>query len=1027
MLAWLTGGQLLAQQLMPRLIRQIGETPGINLKTNAIKENKQGRLWLATHNGLVQFDGQRFRVFHDAALKQGDYYYHCVFSPDGRIWLKQDEGYALPYFDPGRQQIRRVADTTRLVRHYLAKYGCHYVFADGQANVWIGLRGQGLLRFNPRTGAVDHVFTQKANVRWIAQDRQGRIWFTSDQGLYAYHPVTTRLTPYRPNPQHPATSLGSLATYGVHTRPDGTILIGLDNEIDLLNPTTGQVRRLHLIPSESVPHQAVFDFFDDPQGNTYFQAGTTLYRYTRQGIIERIDLHQPLPQLVEYYPSSSNRLWVTAGRALYEYDLGQMQSLPHLNLLDVVINGTRLETNSDDHRLNRDSPGPSSLGPSSPGPSSQVQTTLTIQENDLLSIRFSPYASWHSSTFRFRLQGFDQQWNVEEGIDATASYQLPAGNYTFTVNRALKAGQWESRLHTFRLVVQPPFWKTGWFFGLMGLILTSGLLLLYRSLRNRYKLRQQLVQRQMEADNLRQLDEMKSRFFTNITHEFRTPLTLILGPLEQLLHDGQATAVQGQLSAIETHAQHLLGLINQLMDLTKLEAGMMPIHASVGNLNEFIRTVTNAFQGQADSRAITLVITGQVQGDYWFDADKLNQILVNLLSNALKFTPNGGRITISLQDNPSLTLTVADTGIGIAPEQLSLIFNRFYQVGPRSVDDSAIRPQEGTGIGLALVKELVERQGGTIRVESTVGKGTRFTLYLPYRPVLPTDSGLAKLPSTNEPAAIGEEIDDIHDYSPTVLLVEDNRELAEFITQSLPQSYQIHWAPNGAEGLEQAQQLLPDLVISDVLMPVQPSVGPTGAIQPEPEIDGYMLCHRLKTDIRTSHIPILLLTAKASVESRLKGLAQGADDYLTKPFQLAELQLRVRNQLASRQRLREWVRSTLDSPDSVPLAPQPDPFLAQLYQLMDAQLTDPNFGVETMMNQLNLSRTNLFRKVKTLTGLSANDLLRQYRLKQATYYLRNGLTVSETTYRVGFESPAYFAKCFRKVYGLSPRDFAAQS
>ncbi|SFE59226.1 sensor histidine kinase [Spirosoma endophyticum] len=217
-------------------------------------------------------------------------------------------------------------------------------------------------------------------------------------------------------------------------------------------------------------------------------------------------------------------------------------------------------------------------------------------------------------------------------------------------------------------MVQPPLWKTGWFFALLALIVISNLLLLYRSLRSRYKLRQQLVQWQIEAYNLRQLDEMKSRFSTNITHKFRTPLTLILDPFEQLLQEGQSTAIQGRLSGIETHARQSLGLINQLMDLTKLEAGMMPRHTSVGNLNEFIRTVIGIFQGQADSRTITLTVNGQLQGDYWFDADKLKQILVNLLSNALKFTHNGGRITISIQATPCLTLTVADTGIGIAAD-----------------------------------------------------------------------------------------------------------------------------------------------------------------------------------------------------------------------------------------------------------------------------------------------------------------------------------------------------------------------
>ncbi|WP_460995546.1 ATP-binding protein [Spirosoma harenae] len=1025
LLALLTSGHLLAQQVMPRLIRQIGETPGISLKTNEIEEDKQGRLWMATHNGLVQFDGKQFRVFHDPALKQGDYYYHCVFSPDGRIWLKQDEGYALPYFDPQRQQIRRVADTTRLIRDYLAKYGCHYLFADTQANLWIGLRGQGMIRFNPRTGVVDHVFNQKANVRWITQDKQGRIWFTSDQGLYVYHPITASLTAYRPDPQHPTTSLGSLLTYGLCVRSDGTILVGLDNEVDLLNPATGQIRRFRLIPSTRFPRQAVFDIVDDPEGNTYFLTPTALYRYTKRDVIERIELQHPMQLPSDCLPNAANRLWVTAGRVLYEYDLKQMRPLPPLNLLDVVVNGTRLETNSDKRRLERDS-----LGPSSP-----EQITLTIQENDLLSIRFSPYASWHSSTFRFRLEGFDQQWNVDEGLDVTANYQLPAGNYTFVVNRALKAGQWETRQQTFRLVVQPPFWKTGWFLLLMGIVLTSGLLFLYRSIINRYRLRQQLVQRQMEADNLRQLDEMKSRFFTNITHEFRTPLTLILGPIEQLLHEGQSPAIQGRLSGIETHARQLLGLINQLMDLAKLEAGMMPVHTSHGNLTEFIRTVISGFQAQAESQTITLAVTGHLEGDYWFDADKLKQILVNLLSNALKFTPKGGRITVSIQDASPLTLTVTDTGIGIAAEQLPLIFNRFYQVGdtatrPRSADDSATgtTPQEGTGIGLALVKELTERQGGQIKAESTVGQGTSFTLYLPCRPVVTAESALAPLPSADELEEISKEIDDDHAYRPIVLIVEDNRELAEFITQSLPRDYQIHWARNGAEGLERAMQLMPDLVISDVLMPVEVVSIQSGSIQAEPELDGFMLCNRLKNDSRTSHIPVLLLTAKASVESRLEGLAQGADDYLTKPFQVTELQLRVRNQLASRQRLRDWVRSTLDSLDPAPLASQaPDPFLAQLYQLMDTHLPDADFNVETMMNQLSLSRSNLFRKVKTLTGLSANDLLRQYRLKQSTYYLREGLTVSETAYRVGFENPAYFTKCFRKSYGLTPREFANQS
>ena len=991
----LASGQLPGQQVMPRLMRQIDEPPGVTLKTNSLNQDPQGRLWITTHNGFVRYDGRKFQVFHDPVLRKGDYYYHSMPSPDGRVWLKLDQGYALPYFDPQHQQIRRVPNTTRLIRQYLAKGGCHYLFPDADANLWIGLRGQGLLRFNPRTLAVDHVFTKPVNVRWITQDRRGLIWFTSDQGLYTYDPVSGRTTNYFPDPRRPHTSLGSRFTYGVHIRPDGTILVGLNNEIDVLNPVSGQIRRVQLIPSARLPRQEVYEFFDDPAGNTYFLTPTTAYRYTKRGILERVELQPPLQPPADFYASRANQLWVSAGQKLYAYDLSQVRALPSLNLLDVVINGTRLEANSTDRRLERDSLG---------------RTTLTLQENDLLSVRFSPYAGWKSSAFRFRLEGFDRQWNVDEGLDATASYQLPAGHYTFALNGAREGGGWQPQTAALRVVVQPFFWKTTWFLLLISLLIISGLIVLYRSFLRRQTLRRELNQRKVEADNLRQLDEMKSRFFTNITHEFRTPLTLILSPAEQLLREAQEPTTRRRLATIESSARQLLGLINQLMDLTKLDAGMMPVRESVGNLNDFVAGLTGAFQEQADARTITLWVEGQLPGDYWFDADKLEQIMVNLLSNALKFTPDGGRITVTFQTDEPVTLTVSDSGIGIAADKLPLIFNRFYQV-----DDSATRRNEGTGIGLALVNELVERQGGRIRVESEVGAGTTFTVYLPYRPALPTEVVVTAIPSLPELDRPGDQAEAVPDDAPAVLLVEDNPELADFIAESLPPSYRIYRAINGVDGLEQALQLIPDLVISDVLMP---------------EMDGYAFCHALKQDIRTSHVPVVLLTAKSSVESRLEGLAQGADDYITKPFHLPELQLRVQNLLTNRRRLRERIRHELSRPsppENNLVTEQPDAFLRNVYALIESNLDNADFGTSELMAQTHMSRMSLYRKLKNLTALAPGDLIRMYRLKRAAQYLTKGHSVSETAYMVGFETPSYFTKAFRSQYQMTPTQFVSQA
>lgn len=994
LLLGLAEGRLYGQLIVPHLVRKFSEVPGLNLTSGGIAQDAPGHLWIASNDGIARFDGQQFRVFHDPQVKKDDYYYHVLPTPDGRVWLKMGRGYSLSYVDPRQQRIVRLPDTTRLVRDYLARYGFHCLFADAHNTLWIGLKEKGLLRVNTQTFAVEHLVDRSLNIRGITQDRQGTVYFTTvDQGLFAYAPQTRQLTNYRHRDQDP-TSLSSDSTYGVQARPDGSILVGLVNEANVLSPATGQFQRLQLNSVRSpTPKQRsyIYEFKLDQQGNAYFSTGPAAFRYTVQGTLQRIGFGNPTDYIDGLYVGPTNRLWVSAANQLFEYDLNRARTVPSLIFLSVVVNGTHLENNSTaTQRLVYDTLG---------------HPTLTLKENDQVSLRFSLMASKRSHTIRYRLDGYDKKWRVSENFEGTASYQLPADTYTFRVNRGRYIGGWEPTMTTMTVVVIPPFWKTI-YARLLALMLVGGVgYNLIRTYRRRRQLRQQLALEKLEAANLRHLDELKTRFFTNITHEFRTPLTLILAPTQQMASEDLGPQNHQRLQTIEQNAYQLLGLINQLLDLSKLEASVMPIHESRGNLTEFIRHWLNPLTDQATTQGLSLIFNSEVNGDYWFDAEKLERIVYNLTANALKFT-TAGTITVSLTvSSERILLTVTDTGVGISTLHLPHIFDRFYQVS-----DTKATP--GTGIGLALVQELVHLQGGQISVESQLDQGTTFVVELPYRPVDTSEAAPDGIVHWNREASADAWTATDESDEPRLLIVEDNDELARFIAESLPEHYRIRRAVNGRDGLEQALDHLPDLIISDVMMPL---------------MDGFTLCSQLKTDLRTSHIPIILLTAKSSVENRLAGLSLGADDYLTKPFQLTELQLRVRNQLISKQRQREWVQASLKDPDPASTAPpaEPtDPFLARLYALFEANLSDSEFGHEQMLLELGMSRTNLFRKVKALTGLTAPELLRNYRLKRATQLLRSGVSVSETAYQVGFESPSYFSKCFRDLYQLSPSEFA---
>lgn len=519
-----------------------------------------------------------------------------------------------------------------------------------------------------------------------------------------------------------------------------------------------------------------------------------------------------------------------------------------------------------------------------------------------------------------------------------------------------------------------------------------------------------------QTQELKALDAMKSKFFTNIIHELRTPLSLIVSPVDQLLEQASLTESQQQrLLSIRHNTHSLLRLINQLMDIHQFD--MLPAEEpkGVGDLPAFMAQVVELFRPLAGTKNLTLHYqTDLPAGNYRFDAGKWETILYNLLTNAIRFTETGS-VTVTLNETPTgVRLTVRDTGIGITAHKLPHVFDPFYQG-----DNQRIRTSDTTGISLALVKALTHRLGGHIQVTSQVEVGTEFSIELPVQRTggnvaatgTPLPGRQVDLPQSSflplDPSAARN-----LSTTPLLLIVEENADLLEYMVAELTTTYRVRTAATGYQGWVVAREELPDLVITELMMA---------------GLDGYALIEKLKADPITDHIATVMMTGRADDPSRLKGLAVGADDYLTKPFHLDELRLRLRNLLDRQQRVRDHYRQQLAQPDrSGSLQAVGDQFLGKLYALVDERLDDSTLSVEWLADQLAMSRKALYLKVHTLTHLSPVELIRQYRLRKAIDLLRAGHGVSETGYLVGFDSPSYFTRVFREFYQQTPTAYLRQ-
>jgi signal transduction histidine kinase/DNA-binding response OmpR family regulator len=631
--------------------------------------------------------------------------------------------------------------------------------------------------------------------------------------------------------------------------------------------------------------------------------------------------------------------------------------------------------------------------------------------------------------FQSYLEGFESQWSGWSTASTRMYTNLPKGQYRFHVRARDSQGRvGVPALYAF--TVLPPWYQTGWAY-IGYIVLVCAVLVLISNVE--WRRAQVELQRQIEhieLEQLRELDRMKSRFFADISHEFRTPLTLILGPVGQMLDEIKTPELAKPLRLIRRNAQYLLQLISQLLDLSKAEAGKTRVHASRGDLAHALQVMLLPFTELAERRGTTLTFTNRLQPataggpEMYFDPDLLQKILNNLVANALKFTAEGGAIGVDLRASGDgfAEIAVSDTGVGIPRTETARVFERFYQV-PGS------RTSEGIGIGLALVKELVDLHHGEVQVESAEGKGTTFTVRLPTgamhlradeilqnstsvadQTTPPPELALLETERHDEVAIAADTADHAEDET-SVLIVEDHVEVRTFLRDHLQRHYRVIEAQDGSDGLGTALSVLPDLVISDVVMD---------------GMDGFALCRALKTHEKTCHIPVILLTAKTMRDDRLHGLETGADCYLTKPFDALELLVQVRNLIDQRRQLRErFSAPVVLKPSEMAVTPMDEVFLTKVLTVVQGHLQDPTFDVERLGREVGLSRSQLHRKLRALTNQPPTLLIRSIRLQRAAELLAHKTgSVAEVAYFVGFNSQAYFAKCFREQFGCSPREYA---
>ncbi len=949
--------------------------------------DERGYVWTSAKDNLFRINLKTKEV-KKYPIPSGGGVYEEIWSfyldKNNRLWLGMGDDSRLCYLEDGADVIQVFGGGERVDVTRSFTYG---FFEDQEDQLWL-VCANGLFKFDTKKGIGERFWSSGDSIHYLPssdlrhayQDKEGIFWIGSSEGLIRWDRSNNKSRLFTT-----ADGFSHNHIYAVYEDDFGFLWMSSDNGIIQFEKSTHRVK--NYLPSDGITHREFnrIAHHQAADGKIYFGGINGVTYFDPKDFVDHFNIQPDIPL-------------VLTDCQLYVGEKEQQES--QLSIF-------------------------------------REQGKITIAPGDqFLKFDFALLDYENSEHIQYAYTIDDKkEWNIgrESSINlGTLSY----GDHLLTIKGKTASGLFSKQKLEIPIQVLKPFYLQYWFIALGFLSLGFSIFLFQKirtqALINRQKELEETVAERTQtisaqAEELRELDKTKSKFLANISHEFRTPLTLILNTLEEeevskiidhtSIADGRFFGKQ-EVDIMQRNSRRLETLIEQLLDLSKLEAGKMELQAAPQNIYLYLRNLITSFQPLAQKNEIDLhFYANEEEIELFFDRDKMDKIVYNLLYNAIKFTRKGGSIIIDLQKNREhVFINVKDTGIGIPQEELANIFDRFYQV--KKKDEYAY---EGTGLGLALVKELAEMHQGRVEVSSEQGFGTSFKLFFPLgsehlntneiqSPIIINNTRIQNTSeiTMNEAVLPVATPNETTNPKPILLVIEDNADLRYYQQKRFKDDFQILLAENGEQGLALAFDQIPDVIICDVMMPKK---------------NGYEVCQELKQDERTNHIPVILLTAKAAQEEKIQGLTAGADDYITKPYDQKELQLKVNNLLEQTKKIQERFKVNKEIASIENEATNQDPFVTKITNLLEENLRNQYFGVEQLSEAANLSRSQLFRKLKAITGETPTNFLRTYRLTKAKEILEtNKATPSETAYMVGFSTSNYFFKCFKAEFGMTPTE-----
>ena len=1001
---------------------------------DCIAEDWKGNIWIGTNGGGLNYlDRSTNRFTRYAAGTSGfnslssNFVVSLFEDSEKKIWIGTYLG-GLNCYDPstGKFTVYRHdnRDSTSISDDRIWS-----VCEDSRKNLWIATLTSGLNRFDRTTGKFTRYNTQNSPICFnyinsLELDKNDNLWISSANGLIFFNPEQGLARCYFSNPDDD-TSLSDNQVTSTFTDSRGFFWVCTSNGLNLMDRQKGSFRVF--TEADGLPSNAVLRILEDNNGDLWIstkngisrlilsddgETGEETFTFRNYGISDGLQGKEFTETAA--LATRDGQLWFGGPDGLNAFY--PLEIVDDTAKSVVVLTGLRIFNRKVtyggkvNNRILLEKPV-----------FNTDRLVLKYRENSF-TIDFAAlnYFNPANNKYSYNLEGFDDNWITTEGDENFATFSnLNNGNYVFRVRATNQDGIWNNDTTEISIRVLPPWWKSWYAYVIYTMLILSLLALLRYLILYRERLNMKLEQEQIESQHVHEIDALKIKFFTNISHEFRTPLTLILSPVEKLLEKWQGSPDEKYLKLIRQNGRRLLLMVNQLLDFRRMEVQGFGFNPGFGDIVSFVDDIVASFSDLSEEKKISLVYEpGIAELNVWFDRDKVEKIMFNLLSNAFKFTNSGGVITVILSAGPitessggfrQVEIKVKDSGIGIPADKVDRIFDYFYQV-------SSLKDVQGTGLGLALVKEFARLHEGGVRAESEPGKGSCFTVVFS----LKTGSGgrdkgnptSAAIASASQSAHVEEPREGIERRC-RIVIAEDNDDLRFYIKDNLRAQYDIFEASNGGEALVLIHKVIPDLIISDIVMPV---------------MDGKVLCSKVKSDPRICHIPLIIITAHSSQKEQFESLETGADDFIPKPFNFQVLESKINNFLSLSRSLRQSGRreQNTELPD-IEIVSLDEQFLQKAHVLVDKNMSNVDYTVEELSSDLGISRTLFYKKILTLTGKPPLEFIRTLRMKRAAQLLeKSQLNVSEVAFRVGYNDPKYFRKHFRNEFGVLPSKYSGK-